>query len=191
MTLTARPPADPKFYEARHAAHGDRYLPRYIPLYEAAAALIPQDAKVVELGCGAGRFAPYALDRTEDYLGVDFAPALVEQARASNPTGLFEVRDLRTDALPRGEVYVLLEVLEHLDDDLALLRRIQWGRLVILSVPSFDSAAHVRKFPEEGSASARYGDLLRIEHEQVIPLPSGAFFHLIAGRARAPRRSAP
>lgn len=172
------------FYEARHEEVGGKFAERYIPLYEAAAALIPEGASVVELGCGAGKFAPYALARTGSYLGLDFAPALIDAAEGTHP-GHFAVADLRTDPIPEAQVYVALEVLEHLDDDLGLLARLPRGATAILSVPSFDSASHVRWFPEPGSAKSRYERWLYAVSERTLSLPSGAFFHLLAGTVRA------
>lgn len=154
-----------------------KYDARYVPLYEAAAALIPPGASVVELGCGTGRFARFL---NHPYIGIDFTPALVEEARRYNSGGDFRAGDLRTDPIPDADVYVTLEVLEHLDDDLGLLRRLPVGRTVVLSVPSFDSASHVRYFQRPGSARARYGRVLDINHEATIPLRRG-FFHLLRG----------
>jgi len=185
--IATRPAVEAAFYEERHAVVGDSRLDRYLPLYIAAANLVPEGANVVELGCGSGRFAELLLGhvRLSSYLGLDFAPALIEEAMERAAAPLFAVADLRTDPIPLASVYVSLEVLEHLDDDLGLLQRLPSRSLVILSVPSFDSASHVRTFPEPGSARARYEPFLRIREEQRIDLPNGAFFHLLAGRVRA------
>lgn len=155
-----------------------RYEARYVPLYEAAAALIPPGARVVELGCGNGRFARYV---TGPYIGLDFAPGQVAEAIRYNGGGDFRVADLMADDIPDADAYVALEVLEHLDDDLGLLRRLPRGATVVLSVPSFDSAAHVRHFPVPGSAAARYSRVLELDHASTIPLPR-AYFHLLRGR---------
>jgi trans-aconitate methyltransferase len=172
-----------EFYDRRYAEVGESKAERYQPLYAAAAALIPDAADVMELGCGSGGFAALICDRTY-YWGLDFAPGLIEAARQRLPNAVFEVADLRTAVIPRADVYVALEVLEHLDDDLGLLARLPRGARVVLSVPSFDSASHVRFFAASGSARARYRVALAIDHEQEIPLRRGAFFHLLAGVVR-------
>ena len=121
------------------------------------------------------------LGKVRSYVGLDFAPRLISEARRYEPRGDFRVADLRTDPIPDAEVYVANEVLEHLDNDLGLLRRLPKGSTVVLSVPSFDSRSHVRHFPKPSSARNRYGAALHIDHAEVIPLPRGAFFHLLRG----------
>jgi trans-aconitate methyltransferase len=172
--VTAAPPS---FYDANLT---DRYEGRYRPLFLQAQALIRRKARVVELGCGTGRFA--GLARFPSYIGLDFAPEVIAEAKRHYPAGDFRVADLRTDPIPPADVYVTLEVLEHLDDDLGLLERLPKGATVVLSVPSFDSASHVRHFPSRGSASARYGKVLRLDFLIHVPLPSGAYFHLMRGK---------
>lgn len=176
---------DAAYYEARFAEVGDSRADRYVPLYQAAAALLAGSRTVVELGCGTGRFAPFAIDLGCEYQGLDFAPALVDEARRYEPRGTFSVADLRSDPIPPADVYVALEVLEHLDDDMAVLKRLPAKARVIMSVPSFHSASHVRHFAAEGSAAARYDAALRLDHESRVALPNGAYFHLLSGFVRA------
>lgn len=156
---------------------------RYRPLFGEALNLIPPRSAVVELGCGPGRFAKLLLasNRAASYTGLDFAPKTIKEAARFVGKDLFIVADLRTCQIPPADVYVSLEVLEHLDDDLGLLERLPEGSLVVLSVPSFPSESHVRWFPKDGDAAKRYGEILTLDHEQVVRLPSGAFFHLLRG----------
>jgi len=169
-----------EFYDERIDSRPD-LAERYWPLYKAAAALVPRGARVVELGCGTGEFAAYVMGRVSSYLGLDFSSQAIEGARKRLPGIRFRVADLRKDWIPDRDTYVTLEVLEHLDDDLALLDRLPRGAEVILSVPSFDSASHVRFFPEKGDARRRYKGRLHIDHERYVTLPNGAFFHLLRG----------
>lgn len=176
----------PKFYErVLNDPRNASWLPLdrnpYRPLYEATAALVPEGASVVELGCGTGRLAPLILARARSYVGIDFAPRLIREAKRYEPRGWFVVGDLR-QAIPEAEVYVANEVLEHLDDDVGLLRRLPLGSVVIVSVPSFDSKSHVRWFPERGQAAERYGEVLAIDHtEYVMHGKAGRFFSLLRG----------
>lgn len=158
---------------------------RYDPLYVAAFGLIDAGRSIVELGCGTGRFARYMLGHASTYLGLDFSLAAVEEARRYNESpAAFDVADLRTDPIPIADVYVALEVLEHLADDLALLARLPAGARVVLSVPSFDSPAHVRHFPTRGAAAARYGRALSIDRADVVWIRRGVWFELLAGTVR-------
>jgi SAM-dependent methyltransferase len=135
----------------------------YLPMYQAAAGLIPHGAKVCELGCGTGRFARLILPNVESYVGIDFAPAVIEEALRYTEQHVeckaaFIEGDLTRMSIPdSADVYVALEVLEHIDGDLDVLDRIPSGKYVIISVPSFDAEAHVRFFPTGASAIERYG----------------------------------
>jgi trans-aconitate methyltransferase len=170
------------FYDERLATVLDAEE-RYQPLYEAALELVPPQSHVVELGSGSGRFAAMLLEqRAASYIGIDFAPETTTEARRYVGQDVFRVDDLRTCLIPPADVYVSLEVLEHLEDDLALIKRLPRHAWLVLSVPSFPSASHVRWFPEIGSAVRRYEDVLKMDQQQIIPLPSGAFFHLLRGR---------
>lgn len=157
----------------------------YQRLWERTADLVPSGASVVELGCGTGRLGSLLHARARTYVGLDFAPRLIEEARRFAPGATFEVADLRTDPIPEAEAYVANEVMEHLDDDLAILNRLPYGATVVFSVPSFDSASHVRFFPERGQALERYGPAVAIDHVEYLAHGTrGRFFHLIRGTIR-------
>jgi trans-aconitate methyltransferase len=162
----------------------------YRELYQRVVALVRPGTVVVELGCGSGRLAMLLVDVAWAYIGLDFSKAMIEQARRDasrkfDLMGHFVVADLRTNYIPDADIYIATEVLEHLDDDLALLARLPSESTVILTVPSFDSESHVRTFPNPGDAVARYEGLLDIDTEERIDLPAaGAFFHLIRGTVR-------
>ena len=173
-----------QFYDERSA--NQKYLARYIPLYAAVLPLIRWGSRVVELGSGNGRMAAILLasEIPSSYLGLDFAPETVKRAKLL-VGDVFRVGDLTTCDIPDADVYVTLEVLEHLDDDLGLLSRLPARRTVVLSVPSFDSASHVRHFPQAHSALRRYESVLDIDHDQAVPVPGKrAFFHLLRGIVR-------
>lgn len=164
----------------RHASWLPLEETPYRPLFEQTARLIPDGLDVVELGCGTGRLAALIAPRVPSYIGLDFSPRRLEEARRYSPGLDFRLADLRTDPIPAADLYVANEVLEHLDDDLGLLRRLPRGSQILLSVPSFDSADHVRSFPVAGSAAARYGAVLDIELEMTVPYGEH-FFHLLRG----------
>lgn len=184
---TLRPAAPETFYErVLDDPRNSQWRPLdgnpYQALWERTAELVPRDQDVVELGCGTGRLAPLLAERSRSYIGVDFAPRLIREARAHSAAD-FRVLDLRTDPIPAADVYVANEVLEHLDDDLGLLRRLPEGAMVIVSVPSFDSASHVRYFPDRGAARERYAEVLDIDQWDFVPHGrNGRFFTLLRGR---------
>ena len=112
-----------------------------LDVYLAAINLVPEEMMVIDLGCGTGRFAKWASTNGFEYLGIDFAPAVIAEARRYCPDLEFRIGDLRSFEhdieLPDQVCYVLLEVLEHLDDDRDLLQRLAPGQPVVLSVPNF------------------------------------------------------
>ena len=133
-------------------------------LYELAAVCLPfppETVSVADLGCGTGRFAKVLYLRGySKYWGVDFSEARVEEARRYVPDFEFEVGNLNLsqtrERMKHCNAHVVLEVLEHIDDDLGLLAEIPMGATAVLSVPNYDSAAHVRFFESLDAALKRY-----------------------------------
>ncbi len=143
-------------------------------LWREMARRVPDDARIVEVGCGAGQLAAMIAPRSTRYFGFDFSPeavaaAHVRVARACLPTPLgargcqvmtVEESIEYATASPRHWRHALLvacEVLERLagDQDLAVLSA-HAGADVLLSLPTKDSAGHVRWFPTAASVRERY-----------------------------------
>lgn len=162
-----------------------------LPVYEAAADLIPDGMPVVDLGCGTGRFAELLRQRGYGfYLGFDFASAVVAEAASYCPAFDFAVADIRQwnhgPDLPDVCCYVLLEVLEHLDDDLDALARIPAGSTVVLSVPNFWSESHVRRYAQPRDVFNRFGMLLDFDAWRSVAFPTpGRRIHVFRGTRRA------
>lgn len=151
------------------------------PLYREAAGWVNPEEDVVDLGCGTGRFghALYLREHYSGYVGVDFSKtALAEARRYLTAVGLehlgFIEADLRswTPSPTRAGncVYVCLETLEHLADDVDLVRRVPPGHRLILSVPNYDSEAHLRTFRNAGELWERYGHLLTFRRWSLVDL---------------------
>ncbi|MDX8145135.1 class I SAM-dependent methyltransferase [Lentzea sp. BCCO 10_0061] len=64
---------------------------------------LPDGAKVLELGCGAGIPCSQKLAERHDVLGVDLSQRQVELARANVPAGQFEKADMTALDFPDGE----------------------------------------------------------------------------------------
>jgi SAM-dependent methyltransferase len=159
-------------------------LDNYSVLYNAAASLIPQGSKVVELGCGSGKFAADFLRGFKSYKGYDLVGQW-DHIPIQTPGFGFAVADITKLKFEEpGCTFVALEVFEHLFDetDLQLLLNLPRGSRVVFSVPSFDSADHKRFFPNEDGAIARYNDVLDIDFWRKIRIPTGGgYFHLMRG----------
>jgi len=118
---------------------------------------------ILEIGCGAGQLAAFLCDKgIEGYLGIDFSVEAVALAKEACPKFSFRVENIcETNTLdaPSYRTVVTLEVLEHIENDLELLKRIRPGVRVLASVPSFPSRFHVRHFGGCEEVAVRYGGL--------------------------------
>lgn len=168
----------------------------WLPLYEEAARLIGNDP-VIDLGCGTGRFAQalYRQTRRGSYLGIDFSSRALAEAKRAFPEGVrrdegitFSKQDLArwkpSDSLAGGTVFTCLEVLEHLEGDLDLVRRIPPGFRLVFSVPNYPSAAHVRDFRTVGAVWKRYGLLVTFTRWSLIDLDGAHAIHLLDCKRR-------
>jgi len=114
---------------------------------------------VLEVGCGSGQLAAFLLDKgIEHYTGFDFSAKAIELAETIAPEGRFFVDDARTSNLYEEphEALICTEALEHIVEDLAVVERFPLGRRCLFSVPTYDSASHVRFFGDETAVSERY-----------------------------------
>lgn len=164
----------------------------WLPLYTEVLRWLPRTAPVVDLGCGTGRLARLLADHGfNDYLGLDFSEAAIQQAAAYVEDDGFtfaqwDLRDLWTRPIHEASVFVCTEVLEHLDDDHALIRYIPNGATLIFSVPSYDSANHVRTFGHVSDVFARYERLIDIIAWRALDFgPVGRRVHLCEATRRA------
>ncbi len=73
---------------------------------------------VIDLGCGDFRVGQRIVSPGMEYVGIDVVQALVNRnnKRFGAPQILFEQRDLIKDVLPKGELALLRQVLQHLSN---------------------------------------------------------------------------
>lgn len=74
-----------------------------VPVYERILESVPvgEDTRLLDVGCGAGRFCRIAHERGASVAGLDATPEFVEIARERTPDGDFAVGEM--EALPWGE----------------------------------------------------------------------------------------
>jgi SAM-dependent methyltransferase len=85
--------------------------------------LIPQDSRVLEIGCGRGELLAHLHAR--EVTGVDLAPAQIEAARARLPRGRFFVQTGEELDLPGPfDVIIISDTLNYAADVQALLERL-------------------------------------------------------------------
>lgn len=167
---------------------------RYSVIYNAAADLLPNRESpskcpvIIDLGCGVGHFAKIVQQRGyQDYWGIDFSGQMIEKSKANiipsdDPMVIYQftkgnLLDYKVQKLYQGyKLFVLLEVLEHITEDLKILASIPKGAQVIFSLPSFDAKSHVRKFKNIEQIHARYKDYLIFNKNIVIPWKKNKVF---------------
>lgn len=94
------------------------------------AAGSPENARVLEIGCGDGRDAKDILKRTGNYLGFDISAELIKLAKEHVPEARFKVADAVTFEYPGGlDIVFAFASLLHLDKDEAktVLRKVHDG----------------------------------------------------------------
>ncbi|PYM93698.1 MAG: SAM-dependent methyltransferase [Candidatus Rokuibacteriota bacterium] len=148
--------------------------------------LPPRPVRLLELGCGSGNVLA-ALAEFGEAVGLEAHPELIAAARAA---GL----DVRAGRLPDdlgvvpgwADVALLLDVIEHLDDDVAALaaarRAVCEGGLLVVTVPAYrwlwsghdEVLGHRRRYTAAGlrTAAERAGfRVLRISYFNTVLFP--------------------
>ena len=140
---------------------------------------------VLDIGCGPGQFAALLRDRgLRRYLGIDFSPARIEQARKVCPELDFVEADVFETDLLRTHDYdaaVCLEFLEHVERDLEVIGSLRRGTRLYASVPDFGGPAHVRYFQSSDEVENRYGTELEALKVDVHCGKRGQRFFLLEG----------
>lgn len=136
----------------------------YFPMWKRVAEIIElmgiEDfAKVTDYGCGTGQFAEFL--NFPSYSGYDFSSEAIRLAQARNPFMHFLQCDLTNHYNwdnwdIHSDLYIMLEFLEHIEQDTYILSGIPRDAFKIFSVPDFDSAGHVRYFSSEEEVINRY-----------------------------------
>lgn len=185
------------WYDARFNDPKSRYrlepeALQYHGLWQLVVDRIRDGDVVVDLGCGAGHLAQMTT-RAKDvrYRGYDFSEAALALARKRAPTAAFFRWDASREPVPHPTrlptTYVSTEFMEHVADDLGVLRQIPAGASVIITVPSRDDPGHVRFFATLKEAKARYAQVLDLTDALRHEVPAwrkDAAWYLLAGTRR-------
>ena len=182
----------PEFYDAkvRDVPHWTLHYTRsqYFPIWTVIADRLRSSGckSVLDIGCGSGQFAALLADRNfPNYLGIDFSPGMVGQARRVCPAYEFRVADIRKDKALEEHPYdcvVSLEFLEHVEDELSVVERIKPGTLVLATVPNFPARSHVRHFQDESAVVERYGTHFdKLDIAAIRASETGSTFFVLQG----------
>lgn len=137
--------------------------------FECVEQEVSSSDEVVELGCGTGILAKKIADKVFSYRGFDISKIAAEKAKAKgiNAAQL----DATVDEIPKGDVLIALEFLEHFkDEELAeMLPRIkEAASKALFAVPNDclgneDCKEHYQKFSKES-----FRELLTQYYEDVV-----------------------
>lgn len=91
----------------------------YVETVKRFFASFPHKKKAVDLGCGDFRVGSRIFDAFDSYTACDVVPELVDFNRWhwKHLPVKFEVVDLAKDKIPKGEVLILRQVLQHLSNE--------------------------------------------------------------------------
>lgn len=187
------PAEDYKFQDEKYNCHYTKSV--YYPIWEKCLELLKDKKIVLEIGCGVGQFANMLLDRIDiNYIGFDFSEYAILNALNLNAAKLshpyrpdnncyFYIEDaLLSDLYTKKDydVYILLEVLEHIKRDKLILAKIPKDKYILFSLPDFDCDNHIRLFKSKQEIIERYKYLVTIKNIFKFKL-AGHIFWLCEG----------
>ncbi len=135
----------------------------YYEMWEKVISYLYRSDAILEIGCGTGQFAEMLIDHSFfSYCGLDFSKVAIQKAIERNGE-YFSLHDVRKPFDGIYDTIICLETLEHIDNDIIVLKNLKSGTKFIGSVPIGNDPAHVRVFQTPESIIERYGTLLDIE----------------------------
>jgi len=158
-------------------------------LYRTVVELLPvleESGRIVDLGCGTGRLARLLCDKGyRSYIGIDFSQVRISESARYVPDFEFVKADVfEWKGYRLGDVILILEVLEHIIDDLGLLNGLPIGSDIVISVPNFMTKSHVRCFNSIEEVCERYSSKIDIAHQTTVVRSSVNHIFVIQGRIK-------
>jgi 2-polyprenyl-3-methyl-5-hydroxy-6-metoxy-1,4-benzoquinol methylase len=157
-----------------------------IKIYQKAVKFLDKDKSIIELGCGSGILTEFIGDL--NYIGIDFSKVQIYAARKKYPHRSFDflLGDIKNWIFQSNRYnYVCLEVLEHIKDDLSIIKKIPKGSNFVFSVPSLSSTpAHVRYFESFNEIEKRYGKYLTFENKDKLITTQGNVIRIVKSRIK-------
>lgn len=149
-----------KLYQDRpvyHRHYSDTFY--FVQWVQVEMMLRPfKEKRILEIGCGPGQLAHFLQDKGYKYYeGFDFSEEAINRAKNTCDRHFF-VGDAFDPKIyiNSPDAIVCLEVLEHLQNDLDVLKLIKNNTFIIIGVPNFDDPGHVRWFRSEYQIRKRY-----------------------------------
>ena len=97
-------------------SHGEDIVKEYVEVVKGLIHSQKNIKTLVDLGCGDFNIGSKLVENVEKYVGVDVVPDLIEfnQSKFSTKDVTFKLLDITTDNLPKGDLVVVRQVLQHL-----------------------------------------------------------------------------
>jgi SAM-dependent methyltransferase len=147
-----------------------------------------QIANVVDLGCGVGNFTGIMISRRQKpelYLGVDISHNNIKVAKAAYPGWSFIYGDFNDPNVrqqyERYGAYLLLNVMDIIDDDLGFLDTVPSQKPVLFSMPRFEKEGSLRYFPDPSLLRDRYSNHLAIKSVGRFSDAQGQTYSMVVG----------
>ena len=182
----------PEFYDQRYN-QGEHWKEHYTdsyyyPLWTVIADRIRHIGaqRILDIGCGPGQVACLLRDiGVREYKGLDFSTARVARARAVCPEYEFIAANVFEDNLLETYHYdcvLIMEFLEHIEQDVEVIKRVRPGTTVLATVPNFPDAGHVRHFDSVNEVKVRYSPLFsKLEVTTILANKHGKTYYILQG----------
>jgi 2-polyprenyl-3-methyl-5-hydroxy-6-metoxy-1,4-benzoquinol methylase len=178
-------------YEGNEQYYRHYTRSQYYPSWTVFADRIFREGvqSLLDVGCGPGQFGAFMRDRgLASYCGFDFSEVAIRQACKVCPEFEFVIADVYTTDLFDKYAYdtvICMEVLEHIERDLDVLKRIRPGTRFFGSVPNFDTPSHVRFFDSPEEVVNRYGTFFTdFRVDPHLASEAGSVLFLVEGTKR-------
>lgn len=153
-------------------------------LVELAAEDVAQhsDKCLIAMFKAAALFQQGLLDAARTWVNQAYSEKAIAVARRRCPSLNFHVKNLMLEGeldVFNADLFIILEVLEHIERDLDLIKSLPKGKIVIFFVPNMDSAGHVRFFRDIHEVENRYVGFCNINSAVTINLKGRSKIFLI------------
>jgi len=165
----------------------------YKPLYKEICSLLPPSnecPQIVDLGCGVGFFAKVIYEAGyKKYLGLDFSNAILKHAKESVPEYEYKLINLYSkdakDIFNKNTLFTAIETLEHINDDIKVLKSLPKDSIIIGSVPNKMSVGHVRVFKGKDDVVKRYSNIIEFDFLKEITMkPKMSLISIFRGKIK-------
>jgi 2-polyprenyl-3-methyl-5-hydroxy-6-metoxy-1,4-benzoquinol methylase len=170
------------YYNAVYTQEGPRHYSCFMlyPIWQEVGKMLEsrQDRNILEIGCGSGGLAHYLHDLKYDkYTGFDFSKEAINIAEKRVCLPFFVGDALDPKNYEGGyDTAILIEVLEHINEDLKVLKNIRPGTEVVFSVPNVKCSGHTRFFPNISCIKERYNGIIDINKTEMFTLFTAKWF---------------